>query len=222
MPRLSLAALAPDRARRPRLRRAAPLHERIDRCAAAGEKDFDENAAPVCLRCRVPAPRHLDLTGTIPTAAEARAFLKDSAAGQARPADRPPAGQPRTRPAHGRRLRRDADGTPARQARPAGRVAGVSARLLRRQQAVGRAGARDPVRRRRRSEDAAGRQVLPRPRRRAEPADARHRPAVPGHEPPVRPVPRPSARRRLQAGALLRPVRLPQPQLPVHATRRRT
>ncbi|HEX5271077.1 MAG TPA: DUF1549 domain-containing protein [Gemmataceae bacterium] len=54
------------------------LHERIDRAAAAGEKDFDKHAA-------VPAPDAeflrrvtLDLTGTIPTAADARAFLKDT------------------------------------------------------------------------------------------------------------------------------------------------
>jgi hypothetical protein len=54
-----------------------PLHERIDRAVAAGEKDFDKLSAAPASEAEFLRRITLDLTGTIPTAADARAFLKD-------------------------------------------------------------------------------------------------------------------------------------------------
>jgi hypothetical protein len=80
MPRLSLAVAILSALAAPALAEPPPLHERIDRAVAAGEKDFDKNAAAPASDAEFFRRITLDLTGTIPTAAEARAFLKDSAA----------------------------------------------------------------------------------------------------------------------------------------------
>src|SRR5438067_12763923 len=56
----------------------APLHDRIDQFVDAGMTPF--KAQPAALASDAEFLRHvsLDLTGTIPTAAEARSFLQDS------------------------------------------------------------------------------------------------------------------------------------------------
>ena len=77
MPRLSLAALVAAALAGPAF--AQPLHERIDRAAALGEKDLEKTAAPLASDAEFLRRITLDLTGTIPTAADARAFLKDAA-----------------------------------------------------------------------------------------------------------------------------------------------
>lgn len=56
---------------------AEPLHERIDRLIAAGSKDYDKHAAPLAADAEFLRRVTLDLTGRIPTAADARAFLAD-------------------------------------------------------------------------------------------------------------------------------------------------
>src|SRR5262245_30046850 len=56
-----------------------PLHERIDALIAAGKPDFEKHAAPLAADAEFLRRVYLDLTGTIPTAVEARAFLQDSA-----------------------------------------------------------------------------------------------------------------------------------------------
>jgi hypothetical protein len=60
----------------------APLHERIDQASAAGQSDFQRRAAGPSSDAEFLRRIHLDLTGTIPTAAEARAFLKDASPGK--------------------------------------------------------------------------------------------------------------------------------------------
>jgi hypothetical protein len=55
----------------------APLHERIDQAVAAGKTDFDKQAAPLSSDAEFLRRVTLDLSGTIPTMAEARAFLDD-------------------------------------------------------------------------------------------------------------------------------------------------
>jgi hypothetical protein len=54
----------------------SPLHERIDRLLAAAP-DFSKKAAPRCSDEEFLRRLYLDLTGCIPTGAEARAFLAD-------------------------------------------------------------------------------------------------------------------------------------------------
>jgi hypothetical protein len=60
----------------------APLHERIDQAIAAAVPDFVHHAAGPASDAEFLRRVYLDLTGTIPTAAEARAFLKDSSPGK--------------------------------------------------------------------------------------------------------------------------------------------
>ncbi len=78
MLRLSFAAVILTALAVPAFAEPVPLHERIDR-AAAVEKDFDKQAAPSASDAEFLRRITLDLTGTIPSAADARAFLKDSA-----------------------------------------------------------------------------------------------------------------------------------------------
>jgi len=56
---------------------AAPLHQRIDQLIAAGHPDYAKQAAPSASDAEFHRRVTLDLTGTIPTAADARAFLAD-------------------------------------------------------------------------------------------------------------------------------------------------
>lgn len=56
---------------------AAPLHERIDTAIAAALPDFAKRAAGPAADAEFLRRVTLDLTGTIPTAADARAFLND-------------------------------------------------------------------------------------------------------------------------------------------------
>src|SRR4051812_7480503 len=56
-----------------------PLHQRIDQLIGAGKPDFDKHAAPLASVAESLRRLYLDLTGTIPTAVEARAFLNDTA-----------------------------------------------------------------------------------------------------------------------------------------------
>ncbi|HZV06022.1 MAG TPA: DUF1549 domain-containing protein [Gemmataceae bacterium] len=56
----------------------APLHERIDQAIAAAQPDFAHHAAGPASDAEFLRRIYLDLIGTIPTAAESRAFLRDS------------------------------------------------------------------------------------------------------------------------------------------------
>lgn len=58
----------------------APLHQRIDQALAAKNPNFAAQAAPAASDAEFLRRIHLDLTGTIPTTAELRAFLADNAA----------------------------------------------------------------------------------------------------------------------------------------------
>src|SRR6266404_1887910 len=57
----------------------APLHQRIDQLIAAGKPDFEKQADPLASDAEFLRRIYLDVTGTIPTAVEARAFLNDQA-----------------------------------------------------------------------------------------------------------------------------------------------
>jgi hypothetical protein len=59
---------------------AEPLHERIDQLIAAGHPDFAHLAAPPASDAEFLRRVYLDLSGSIPTAAAARAFLDDHSA----------------------------------------------------------------------------------------------------------------------------------------------
>jgi len=56
----------------------APLHQRIDQTIAAGQSDFARRAAGPASDAEFLRRIYLDLTGTIPTTTETRAFLKDA------------------------------------------------------------------------------------------------------------------------------------------------
>ncbi len=58
--------------------RADPLHQRIDQAVAARLSDFARRASGPSSDAEFLRRVYLDLTGTIPTAAEARAFLEDT------------------------------------------------------------------------------------------------------------------------------------------------
>ena len=60
------------------VRAETPLHERIDQALAKSKSDFAKRAAPRSSDAEFLRRLSLDLTGTIPTADEARAFLKDT------------------------------------------------------------------------------------------------------------------------------------------------
>jgi hypothetical protein len=54
-----------------------PLHERIDQAIAQGKPNFEATAAPLSSDAEFLRRVYLDLAGSIPSAAEARAFLAD-------------------------------------------------------------------------------------------------------------------------------------------------
>lgn len=56
---------------------AVPVHERIDQLIAAGHPNYAKQAAPIASDAEFLRRAYLDLTGTIPTVADARAFLAD-------------------------------------------------------------------------------------------------------------------------------------------------
>src|SRR5947207_2530467 len=56
-----------------------PLHQRIDQAIATGTSNFGKFAAPLASDAEFVRRLYLDLTGVIPSAAEARAFLNDPA-----------------------------------------------------------------------------------------------------------------------------------------------
>jgi hypothetical protein len=55
-----------------------PLHERIDQLITRGKADFDAQAAPLASDAEFLRRIYLDLTGTVPSTTEARAFLADA------------------------------------------------------------------------------------------------------------------------------------------------
>jgi len=61
---------------------AEPLHARIDALIAAGHPNYAKEAAPVAGDAEFVRRIYLDLAGTIPSAAEARAFLDDTSPGK--------------------------------------------------------------------------------------------------------------------------------------------
>jgi hypothetical protein len=59
-----------------------PLHERIDRAIAAAQPDFAKKAAGLASDAEFVRRIYLDLTGSIPTSAQARAFFEDRSPGK--------------------------------------------------------------------------------------------------------------------------------------------
>ena len=59
-----------------------PLHERIDRAIAAAQPDFAKKAAGLASDAEFLRRIYLDLTGSIPTSAQARAFFEDRSPGK--------------------------------------------------------------------------------------------------------------------------------------------
>jgi hypothetical protein len=77
----ALLALAPPARAAGPLPPKAPLHERIDRLIEA-RKDFARHAAPPATDPEFLRRVYLDLTGTVPSASEARSFLADRSPGK--------------------------------------------------------------------------------------------------------------------------------------------
>ena len=167
-----LTGKSADRIPPPRL--VEPLSPRIDALIAAGYDDFAKQAAPRADDAEFVRRIYLDLTGTIPTAAETRAFLDDQSPAKRGAAHPQAARQPRLRPPDGLVLGRDADGAARATARcrgPPGKRSSAppsrrTGRTTRSSATCSRPTARDPKTR------AAG-EVLPRPRPRPEPRDPR-------------------------------------------------
>jgi Protein of unknown function (DUF1549)/Protein of unknown function (DUF1553) len=72
-----LLAAGTDPHRAPAPRCVEPLHPRIDALIVAGHPDYAKQAAPLADDAEFVRRIYLDLIGTIPTAAETRAFLDD-------------------------------------------------------------------------------------------------------------------------------------------------
>ena len=91
-----------------------PLHERIDQAIAAAQPDFSRRAAGPASDAELLRRIYLDLSGTIPIAAEARAFFKDPSPGQTPGYYRSAVGQPGTCSPSGHGVRRHAHGAAGR------------------------------------------------------------------------------------------------------------
>ena len=213
---------ATDGDRIPPPRSAEPLHPQIDVRIAAGYENFAKLAAPRADDAEFVRRVYLDLTGTHPDGRRDARVPRRQVAEQARAAHRQAPRQPRLRPPHGLVLGRDADGAPRATRRcrgPRGKhsCAPRSPRTGRTTSSSARcspATARTPKTR------AAAKFLLDRdlePNLVTRDIVAR----LPRPQPPVRPVPRPPAHRRLQAGRLLRHPGVPEPLVSVPERRRR-
>ena len=192
-----MALLSPLATGVPAVAPSAAPSSGLTRRSPAGKPDFDKQAAPAGLRRRIPAASHPRPDRHHPHRRRGPGLPQRPGAEQAPGPHRPPAGQPGARPALGGRLRRAAHGAPARQARARGRSGRSSCaasfaankpwdELVRE---ILSADGADP-------KTAAGRASSSSTATASRTADARHQPAVPRHEPAVRPVPRPPAASR--------------------------